>query len=325
MTIDKLPSGNYRIREMRNGKLYKVIVDHKPGIKEAEALIKKEKDGFTDKTTFIIAADTYIKSKENVLSPATIRGYRSLVANMDPDFVKKPIDKITLPVLQAYINNFSATHSPKSVRNLNGFIISVLKYYGSDVKSPTLPQKEVKNDYIPTEDDVKRILQEFKGHKFEAFIILATMGLRRSEICALTPDDLDGNVLTINKALVQNEKKQWVVKATKTVDSTRTIVIPDHVADLLRTNGFYKDNPETLYFALNRAQKRLGIPHFSLHKLRHFFASYMHDLGYSDKQIQEFGGWKTDEVMKKVYQHAMSMDKVKQNMADNIGGLLGKI
>lgn len=322
MTIEKLPSGNYRIKEMRDGKTYRITLDHKPTKAEARDLIQEKASGFNDSTIFYDAANNYIKSKENVLSPATIRGYRSLVENMDPKFVKKPIDAITLPVLQTLINEFSLNHSPKSVRNLNGFIISVLKYYGSDVKSPTLPQKEVKNDYIPTENDVKRLLNEFKGTKYEPFIILATMGLRRSEICALTPDDLKGNVLTIDKALVMNDKKQWVVKKTKTVDSTRTIIIPDYVANLLRTNGFYKDNPETLYFALRRVQKRLGIPLFSLHKLRHFFASYMHDLGYSDKQIQEFGGWKTDEVMKKVYQHAMEMDKAKLSMSNNINGLL---
>ena len=322
MTIEKLPSGNYRIKEMRDGQTYRITLDHKPTKAEARDLIQEKLSGLNDSTPFSVAADSYIRSKENVLSPATVRGYRSLLSNMEPDFKKTPIDRITLPVLQTYINKFSADHSPKSVRNLNGFIIAVLKFYGSDIKSPRLPQREVKNDYIPTEEDVKRILNDFKGTKYEPFIILATMGLRRSEICALDDSSLNGNVLTIDKALVMDEHKQWVIKKTKTEESTRTIVIPDHVADMLRTNGFYKDNPETLYFALRRSQKRLGIPLFSLHKLRHFFASYMHDLGYSDKQIQEFGGWKTDEVMKKVYQHAMEMDKVKANMAANINGLL---
>jgi integrase len=69
-------------------------------------------------------------------------------------------------------------------------------------------------------------------------------------------------------------------------------------------------------------QKKLGIPHFSLHKMRHFFASYMHQLGMSDKQIQEAGGWKTDGIMKTVYQHAMNMDEAKKKMADSIGGLV---
>ena len=160
MTIDKLPSGNYRIREMRNGKLYKVIVDHKPGTKEAEELIKKEKDGFTDKTTFVVAAETYINSKSNVLSPSTIRGYRAILRNMDETFLETPLDKITLLKLQALINKISLTHTPKTVRNVNGFIMSVLKFYGSDVKSPTLPQKEKKPVYIPTEEEVKAILND---------------------------------------------------------------------------------------------------------------------------------------------------------------------
>ena len=322
MTIEKLPSGNYRIKEMRNGKTYRITVDHKPTKSEAKELVEKRIGSYSNPNSFECAADVYIKSKENVLSPATIRGYRSIINNMDESFRKLPLDKITLQVLQTYINNYSATHSPKSVRNLNGFVIAVLKYNGSDVQSPRLPQKEKKPVYIPTEEDVRRILQEFKGHKYEAFIILATMGLRRSEICALTPGDLKGNVLTINKALVQDENKQWVIKSTKTTESTRTIVIPDTVVKLLKERGFYEGNPENLYFCLSRAQKRLGIPHFPLHKLRHFFASYMHDLGYSDKQIQEFGGWKTDEVMKTVYQHAMEMDKVKNAMANNISGLI---
>ena len=48
----------------------------------------------------------------------------------------------------------------------------------------------------------------------------------------------------------------------------------------------------------------------------------MHNQGFTDKQIQEFGGWKTDAIMKSVYQHAMEMDEVKKNMANNIEGLL---
>ena len=285
-------------------------------------LIEKKLNSYSNSTPFKTAAESYIKSKQNVLSPATIRGYYSLLNNMSDDFKNKPLDRITLPVLQIYINDFSATHSPKSVRNLNGFIISIMKYYGSDIRTPRLPQKDAKTVYIPSEDDVKRLLNEFKGHKYEPFIILGTLGLRRSEICALTPADLNGNVLTINKALVQNENKVWVIKKTKTEASTRTIVIPEHVADMLRANGFYTDNPENLYFALRRAQKRLGIESFPFHKLRHFFVSYMHNLGYTDKQIQEFAGFKTTETLRNVYQHAMEMDKVKSMMAENINNLM---
>ena len=322
MRIDKLPSGNYRIRETKNGKYYALTIDHKPTKNEARDLLNEKQTGYQNAETFKAAADSYIKSKANILSPATVRGYVSIINNMDEELQNMRLDKISMPILQQFINDYSLTHSPKSVRNLNGFVMSVLNFYGADIKSPRLPQKQKKDVYIPSEEDVKKLLNGFKGHRYEAFIILATMGLRRSEICALTPQDLDGNVLTINKALVQNEKKEWVIKTTKTEDSTRKIVLPDELVQILNERGFYEGNPENLYFNLQRMQKRLGIQQFSLHKLRHFFASYMHDLGYSDKQIQEFGGWKTSEVMKTVYQHAMEMDKVKTDMANNIGSLM---
>lgn len=322
MTIEKR-GDNYRISETRNGVRRRVTLDHEPGKREAKDIMNKAFGSYHNSMVFSHAAEVYIKSKENVLSPATIRGYRGLINNISENIMSMQLDKITLPVLQTFINEYSATHSPKSVRNMNGFIVAVLNYNGAEVKTPRLPQKEKKDIYIPTEEDVKRILQEFKGHRYEAFIVLATMGLRRSEICALTPEDLNGNVLTINKALVQNEKKEWVIKQTKTESSTRKIILPDELVKLLNEKGFYEGNPENLYFNLQRAQKRLGIPQFPLHKLRHFFASYMHDLGYSDKQIQEFGGWKTDAIMKTVYQHAMEMNKVKSEMANSIGSLMG--
>ena len=191
-----------------------------------------------------------------------------------------------------------------------------------DFANITLPQKEKKTEYIPSKEDIIKIFQHVEGTKYEIPIRLAAFGLRRSEICALECSDLSGRCLTINKAMVQNDANEWIIKKTKTTDSTRTIYIPEDLADKIREQGYvYEGNPEKIYCALSRAQKELDIPHFSLHKMRHFFASYMHDQGYSDKQIQEFGGWKTDLVMKSVYQHAMDMDRAKMDMCDSLGSL----
>lgn len=182
--------------------------------------------------------------------------------------------------------------------------------------------KEKKSEYIPSAEDVKRIFAEVKGTRYEVPLSLAALGLRRSEICALELSDLNGCELTINKAVVLNKNQEWTVKPTKTTDSTRTIFIPSDLADRIREQGYiYEGDPEMIYCALVKSQKKLGIPHFSLHKMRHFFASYLHDLGYSDKQIQEMGGWRTDIIMKSVYQHAMDMEQAKKNAADNIGSL----
>ena len=312
---------------MVNGTTYRITVDHKPSNKEALQLIAKEmsaKGTVSSKMPLKRACEAYIESKSNVLSPSSIRGYNSLVKQISDRLSSTPIDIITRPMVQTEINNYSANHSPKTTANLSGFISSVLAYYGNEIGKITLPQKEKKSPYIPTEQEVHAILDAVKDTKYMIPIFLTGMGLRRSEVCALQREDLsDDNVLLINKALVQNEKKEWVVKTTKTTNSIRTIIIPEYIANRIREQGYVYDGfPGQIYKRLTDTQKKLGIPHFSLHKMRHFFASYMHKLGYTDKQIQEMGGWKTDEVMKTVYQHAMDMEEAKKKMSANFGSLL---
>ena len=323
MTIERLPSGNYRITEMRNGKRLRITLDHKPSQKEAKQLLDSKENHISNKTPFGIAAENYIELKSNVLSPSSVRGYRIILRHLDESFLNTPIERIDLPCIQLLVNTLATYQAPKTVRNTNAFIMSVLKFYGADIKSPTLPPKKKKVEYIPTEEDIRRILKEVQGTQYEIPFILGTLGLRRSEICALDKNDLKGNELTISKSLVLNENNEWTLKdTTKTEKSTRTIVVPDYVAEKIRTEGACPCTPHSLYWKLQRVQMSLGIPRFPFHKLRHFFASYMHDLGYSDKQIQEMGGWKTNNILKSVYQHAMSMNDVKKDMANQIGGLI---
>ena len=326
MTIESLKSGKFRVSEMRDGKRYRVTLDHAPSDKEAKKIFDKMEGKVQNSTPFKDAAEKYIELKSNVLSPSSIRGYKIIVRHLDESFLNTAIDRIDLPRMQLLVNTLATYQAPKTVRNTNAFIMSVLKFYGIEIKSPTLPQKKKKkDDYIPSEEDIKRILAEVKGTQYEVPFILGTLGLRRSEICALSPEDLNGNTLSINKALVLNENNEWILKdTTKTEESNRTITVPDYVANLIREKGACPCTPHSLYWKLQRVQMSLGIPRFPFHKLRHFFASYMHDLGYTDKQIQEFGGWKSDHIMKSVYQHAMDMQEVKNNMSNNIGNLIAK-
>lgn len=60
--------------------------------------------------------------------------------------------------------------------------MGVLKYYGVQIPSPKLPQKEKLSPYIPTKEEVHAIFEEIKCSKYEIPIMLAAMGLRRSEM-----------------------------------------------------------------------------------------------------------------------------------------------
>ena len=322
MTIEALPSGSYRIREMANGKRYSLTVKKKPSDRVARQLIDEQiaKDsGATPLMSFRIAAMKYIGVKDNVLSPSTIRGYNSMIRNIPEDFLNLDIGEIKTYDVQKLVNDYIADHSAKSTYNLHGFVVAVLGLFLPDLHiHTTLPQKPRTEPYTPSVDDVKALLSEAHDTEYYVPLYLATLSCRCSEICALTLDDLDGDQLTINKALVRADKGYILKPAPKTDASNRSITIPHELAERIREQGYvYKNYPQQIDKYLRRTLPKLGIPFFSLHKLRHFFASYAHDLGYSDATIQSIGGWSTDSVMKRVYRHAMNGDDARKQISED--------
>lgn len=329
MKIEKLPSGSYRVRKMYKGKTYTLIFEGKPTQKEVMLKMSeklKNVQGNHQSMTFKAAAEKYIEAKRNVLSPSTIRGYSGMIRQISNKLLDMSVYDVTALDVQKEINSYAKEHSPKSVYNLHGFISAILGMFFPEIKlTTTLPQKIKNEPYIPSDEDVRKIIELSKGTLFEIPIALACYGMRRSEICALTIEDIDGDIVHINKAMVQDEKREWVVKTTKTTASTRDIIIPTQIADMIREQGYvYKGHPGKISDYLYRTQDRLGIPRFSIHKLRHYFASKMSALNVPEADILKMGGWSSDHVMKSVYRHSM-MDKeeqAKRDAAERLRGVL---
>ncbi|MCR5255983.1 MAG: site-specific integrase [Acetatifactor sp.] len=314
MTIEKLKGNKWRAVIMKDGKRYRITYDYKPQKKQAEAdlyeLISKDGDVSNKGMTFKTASASYVDMKRNVLSPNTVRDY-SLMCNRLPEwFVNTKIDSITQVTINKVINDLSLRLSPKTIRNVHGFISAVLGTFRPNMKIyTTLPQKRKNEVYIPTDNEVKQLIKYFEGTAFYIPIILGCYGMRRGEICALLPSDIEGDVVHITKAVAIDENRNLVEKGTKTTDSERDIIISSDIADLIRKQGYvYKGYPGSINRALAKAQERLGIEHFPFHKLRHYFASKM--LTITDtKTVQALGGWKTDAVMKTVYAHSMKEEQ----------------
>lgn len=320
MKIVKRGSESYRVRKMYKGQMYTVTFEHKPTQKEAMLAMADELQKVQkrhESMTFHAAADEYIGAKRNVLSPTTIRGYNSALKTISKNFLNINIHDITALDIQTEINRLAKDHSPKTVRNYHGFISAVLGTFCPNLKiCTTLPQKVKNEPYIPSDEDIKRILDCARNTEYEIPIVLACYGLRRSEICALTLADLDGDVIKINKAKVMDEDANWIEKTTKTASSTREIVIPIEIADKIREKGYiYKGYPNSITVYLGKTEDRLGIPHFPPHKLRHYFASKMSALNVPEADIMRMGGWETDHVMKSVYRHSL-MEKEEQAKRD---------
>lgn len=329
MKIEKLKSGSYRIRKMYKGVTYTVITDYKPTQKEAIRLLADEMDKAVvskERMTFETAAKSYIETKSNVISPSTAKGYHTIIRTLSKKFKSLIISDITSIAVQKEINDYAKKHSAKTVRNVHGFISAVLSMYAPNtILNTTLPMYVKKEPYIPTDVDIKALMTKAKGTKYEIPLILAAFGLRRSEICALELSDVSDTSISISKAKVLNANMEWVIKETKTANGTRTIIVPRELIDMIRKRGYiYNGHPGSILKFMTRVQDELGMPHFSLHKLRHYYASVSHSLGIPDAYIMRAGGWKTDNVLKTVYRHALSdkQEEMEKKSGDYIKNLV---
>ena len=322
--IQKLPSGNYRIRKTYRGKVYSLTVPYKPRKAEAEQLIAELIGNSPEPSTETLGdcCRAYLDLKSNVLSPSTLRAYRSYLRNTPVSLLNARITALTPVGIQTYINGQSGLKSAKTVRNEWAFLSAVIRQYTGQVFRVTLPQRKKPEFFVPEDEDVKRILQYIRGTEYDVAIYLAALGLRRSEILALTPADLSpDDMLTINKAAVQDSKQNWIIKAPKTTGSTRVIPVPHYVAERIREQGYiYRGQHQGITGYLARVERELGIEHFTLHKLRHYFASQAAAMGISDAMIQRLGGWQSPSIMKRVYTHAQEsrLREESRKMAEHI-------
>ena len=322
MTIEKLPSGSYRIKQQYRGQRYSVTVDHKPTKPEAIQLLAPIMDSLPRPGSFEEYANSYIEAKRNVLSPSTVRGYESMLKSISKRLKDTPLSAVTAEMVQIEINRLSIELSPKTVYNIHGFISAVLRLYRPNmVLRTTLPQKVKSKPYIPSPEEIKAILDRAKGTRYEVPFWLACFSLRRSEICALTIDDLsDDNLLTVNKAKVLVSGGGTTIKKTKTQESTRMIPIPAAIADLIRKNGcVYEGRIGSLLPALYRYQDELGISRFKLHAFRHYFASAALRQ-FPEADVKHVGGWSSGVVLRNVYDHSLIErdNNAKREITDSI-------
>lgn len=342
-TAKKLPSGSWRV-QVYAGK----DAQGKRQYRSFTALTKKEaeyaalqwqlhyKEVSRDATamTFQEAAEKYIRSKDGVLSPATIRGYDIILRNHLQSLMPLRLDRITPALVQEAINEESKpyedakgrkhTPTPKSVRNIHGFLSAVLRMYRPSLQlDTTLPQKQRTEQRYLEPEEIAVLLKAIQGTEMEIPVLLAVwLSLRSSEVTGLTWScvDFGRSTITVRQAQVRDKSNQWVEKSTKTTSSTRTISAPAYIMDLLREKKAQEGGaPEDhvvaikgngLYQRLKTILRKNGLPDIRFHDLRHTNASVMALLNVPDIYAQQRGGWATPGVMKKVYQHTMT---AKQN------------
>ena len=272
--------------------------------------------------TFGEALDTYIKSREPVLSPSTVRDYRRIQRRNIQSLMNIHLNRLTQENIQYAINVESASLSPKSVRNIHGLISAVLKQYKPSMRLITaLPQKVRPHLYIPTDAEVGLLMQHVTGTDMELPVLLAAFGpMRRGEICALDTDHIVGNRVHVCRNMIRTPDNEWIIKQPKSYAGDRFIDYPDFVADKWKekTGRITELTPGGITDHFRTTLQKAALPHFRFHDLRHYSASIQHALGIPDAYIMQRGGWGSDSTLKAVYRHALAdQTKTMDNIANS--------
>lgn len=323
----KLPSGNWFI-QLRLGGESIPITDEDRDVCIAKAMgiksgLIKERSKPKD-ITVGQAIDAYIKERENILSPCTIRSYKHIRKFRFQGIIDTKTSALTRAKIQNAINVDAAEVKPKTLKNAVGLIkAAITDYITCDISRLTMPAKEPREITIYDSDNLKKLFKAVENDPIELAILLAAcLGLRRSEILGLKTEDFnkDNNTVTIHCARVPDAENNLVEKTTKTVKSTRTLPCPEFIMDKIpESEGFLYPDFKQNYIAarLERICKRNELPHITLHGLRHTNASIMLALNIPDKYAMERGGWSSNQTMKNIYQHTLNEHRIAADAAVN--------
>ena len=272
------------------------------------------------------AVGRYISLREETLSPSTVASYKDILrVHIEGSCIagKESADLSDCDV-QLWVSDLIRKGlGTKTVRNCYSLLASSIRMFTKKTFDINLGQEQKPDLYCPSNKDVRKLLKWIRDNgrvDLERAVLLAAFGpLRRGEICALTAEDIKGNHITVNKAVVRTELNTWELKAPKTLSSYRTLEMPAFVVEKLKgiDGKLVRYTPHSLGEAFREAIKKSGVPHFRFHDLRHYAASIMNYQGISDKTIQKRGGWATNSVMKRVYQNEIDLETKRETKQIN--------
>lgn len=319
MKPKRLPSGSWRVR---------IVIGHtkdgKPMMKSITAKRRQDvlrlanefqRPDYDATMSLVDACRTYIRIRGPELSPSTVRGYMSTFRTyiQGDRLGQTQLGRIKTPQLQEWISRIPG--KAKTKRNHLGFVITAIKFFNDKASFRVRIADEMEDElYTPTIDEIKAVLS-YCDEETSRAILLGIFGLRRGEICALTAEDFERSercLVRINKSLAKDDDGNWIVKAPKTRGSVRWVEIPPVVMAAMPEEGrVINVSPDVLSNRFVRAIKKAGVHKFRFHDLRAFFASISVSsaIGASEKTVQDIGGWKTANVLRRHYERTISAQR----------------
>ncbi len=214
-----------------------------------------------------------------------------------------------------------------------------------DVVSPPRMVKTEKQSL--TMEQAHKLLESVRSHRLEMLLTLAlTTGMRRGEMLALrwADIDLERQTIKVHRTVDYIPKHGYVETEPKTAAGRRMILLPSFVVDMLKQHrvqqlearlkagSMWEDrdlvftglkggyfNPRYLEKLFSKVIAEAGLPHITLHNLRHSAATLLLSMGVPLKVIQEILGHSNFAITANIYTDVLpSMQKEAMDKWDNV-------
>lgn len=304
--------------------------------------------------------------KKGELKRSTYENYEQIIrAHIKPGLGNIPLAKLQPHMLQTFYNDKLESGrrdgkgglSTRMVRYFHAIIRQALEQAVKEgllprnVADATSPPALRKQQMQPlTEDELLKFFEVAKEDRlFPAFVLAATTGLRRGELCGLKWDsiDLDEGVLVVRRQLLTLKGGPSLEDSAKSKRGKRRITLTDDAVrelkalrkrqaeeQLLLGEAYQRNNlvfckadgtklsPPQVTRRFQQLLERAGLPKVRLHDLRHTHASLLLAQGVHPKVVQERLGHSSITMTLDLYSHLTpGLDEA---AAATLNGLLSK-
>lgn len=345
-------SGKNRVRRTKT-------VTYK-GKRELEKLYKAfeaecKRDQQSDETVEEMV-NAFIDSRKLLGAKATtIKGYELCRDRLSTALKKRNASEVTPYLIDRFVSQSADKYAPKTIRNT----ISVLSasydravQLGMLTENPcskvTLPKNKKRDVDIFSDSDVAIFISALENERLDykvGYKLALYCGLRRSEILGLREE----HISIPFRAVTVSETRHLVgedaiVQDTKTATSHRTLALPESLVrdidvlikehhafeydhtDYLIQDGFGQPmNPSTFSNRIYRIEADNGLPHVSLHDLRHTFASMLNNAHIDIARISRELGHSSINTTLGIYTHVFNgASESSRGIADTIEAKVSK-
>ena len=303
--------------------------------------------------------DRWLEQMVAILRPSTLEHYRSdMEHHVKPYLGQKKLTQITASDLrklyddlkkQGRVHPRPGQSRGLSTTTIHGIHTTLHHALKSAVDQRLLPHNPA--DHVEPPKVVHKSMTILNEEQLDTFLAAVeqdpiwknffytelTTGLRLGEICGLMWSDFDAKkgTLSVNRTIHKEKGGRLVTGDTKTYAGTRTIVLPDSTAELLR--GRKKNsysvwifpnplkpeapmNPSTAYRQLKAILTENSLPDLRFHDLRHTFATHALANGVDAKTLSGILGHTKASFTVETYTHTTT--DMHKKAAEIVGGFL---